>query len=220
MTTLTQDFPNFVAAWLTPDSVAMLRAAGITKVPHLTTFFAGPEQLKWLPPAPWRGVEQAQVVAVKEWPVNNRRFLIAELQCDWSHAINEHYRQAGGVESLPHLAHITLMKDVEPGAAAWFQQLVGQTLSFDRHGTEEACKDRVVGAPYTGIFEACAGDHPETDKYLREELALAGIAATVDIDNVPPGSVLRTILRKNSGEVKTCIRGHLHGWTLDRKSVV
>lgn len=133
--------PAYVAAWLREDSAAALRAAGVAKTVHLTTFFDGFGQLPSMEAYPWTGVKAAQVSAVVEWPVGDKIFVVAELDCTWSRDINQHYRAQGAREDLPHKAHITLEKNAAAGRAAQLQALVGQTLVFDRHGQESECKD-------------------------------------------------------------------------------
>lgn len=133
--------PNFVAAWLREDSAALLRAAGVTKTCHLTTFFDGFGQLSSMSPYPWTGVKTAKVSAVVEWVVGGLRLVVAELACGWSAEINAHYLEQGAREDLPHKVHITLEKDAAEGRADQLQSLVGQTLVFDRHGEESRCKD-------------------------------------------------------------------------------
>ncbi len=57
------------------------------------------------------------------------------------------------------------------------------------------------------FFPNKAGDHSDTDDVLRAELEKAGIE--VESHNW---------FRRSSGEVKTSIMGHLHGWVFKRAS--
>jgi hypothetical protein len=59
-------------------------------------------------------------------------------------------------------------------------------------------------------FPNKAGDHADTDAILRAELAAAGIPAAA----IP--SDLVEFMRERSGEVKTSVTGHLHGWKFER----
>lgn len=135
------DRDMYTAVWPSAATVQMLRDAGITKEKlHMTTFFDGYDQLKWLKPYPWVGPQSATIVKVTEWRApSGKRLLVAELQCpnDWSRDINRWYRQQGAREDLPHKPHMTLGKRVPEGTAAHFQGLVGKVVSFDRHGFEE-----------------------------------------------------------------------------------
>lgn len=54
-------------------------------------------------------------------------------------------------------------------------------------------------------FPNKAGDHTDTDEVLAEELEAAGIEV-----------VRMAWLREHSGEVKTSVRGSLHGWSFER----
>lgn len=129
--------PNYVAAWPDADSEAMLVAHGINRRVHLTTFFDGYGQMNSVTSFPWDGPKTARIAAVVEWDRPECRYLIAELEdCSWSQAINDHYHAQGVREDLPHKAHITLDKRVAPGTAEKYQSLVGQVITFDRHGGE------------------------------------------------------------------------------------
>lgn len=64
-------------------------------------------------------------------------------------------------------------------------------------------------------FPNKAGDHAETDDILRAELKAAGIQTYQEAEGQPP-EYLATILRSQSGEVKTSVMGTLHGWTFKR----
>lgn len=140
MTQLTPAFrykPNYVAAWPDAASEAMLQAHGVRRRVHLTTFFDGYGQMASVKPFPWDGAKQARIAAVVEWTVGDVVHLIAEMaDCSWSQAVNEHYRAQGVREDLPHRPHVTLDKRVARGTAAQFQALVGQVITFDRHGGE------------------------------------------------------------------------------------
>jgi hypothetical protein len=63
-------------------------------------------------------------------------------------------------------------------------------------------------------FPNKAGDHADTDGILRAELKAAGIPTLQD-EGVT-SDVMLEMLRKQSGEVKTSVRGYLHGWTFER----
>lgn len=133
----------YVAAWPDRASLDMLRSLGVEKDNlHLTTFFDGYDQLKWLEPFPWREGTRltATITHVIEWVVpSGKRLLIAGLGCEsnWSWYINFWYRSHGGRENLPHKPHLTLAKNVPEGVAAHFQRLVGCKIVFDRHGYED-----------------------------------------------------------------------------------
>lgn len=60
-----------------------------------------------------------------------------------------------------------------------------------------------------------AGDHPETDQILRDELKLAGIP-TIQEDAGRDEDFLADLIRSNCGEVKTSVEGVLTGWTFKR----
>lgn len=64
-------------------------------------------------------------------------------------------------------------------------------------------------------FPNKAGDHADTDGILRAELKAAGIL-TFQEDEGKGEEYLAEFLRKTSGEVKTSIRGTLHGWVFTR----
>jgi hypothetical protein len=64
-------------------------------------------------------------------------------------------------------------------------------------------------------FPNKAGDHADTDQILQAELTAAGIPSLADHDG-PLSPALVELLRRNSGEVKTSILGHLHGWRFER----
>lgn len=64
-----------------------------------------------------------------------------------------------------------------------------------------------------------AGDHPETDKALTAELHAAGIKTLQEMEGYAESAAAGTlarVLRQNSGEVKTSVRGLLYGWTFVR----
>ena len=64
-----------------------------------------------------------------------------------------------------------------------------------------------------------AGDHLETDKALTAELHAAGIKTLQEMEGYAESAAVGTlasVLRQNSGEVKTAVRGLLHGWTFVR----
>lgn len=63
-------------------------------------------------------------------------------------------------------------------------------------------------------FPNKAGDHADTDDILRAELKAAGIPTLQD-EGVT-SDVMLELLREQSGEVKTSVRGCLHGWTFER----
>lgn len=132
-----QYIPNYVAAWPDAATTAMLSKAGITKAVHLTTFFDGYGQLPHMPAYKWEGVKQATIVAIEEWRARGKlRLLVAVVapDHDWSKEINRHYRGYNAREDLPHVPHVTLMRDVPIGTAKGYQFLVGRMLTFDRHG--------------------------------------------------------------------------------------
>ncbi len=64
-------------------------------------------------------------------------------------------------------------------------------------------------------FPNKAGDHADTDDILRAELKAAGIP-TLQEDAGEPPEKWATLLRSQSGEVKTSIRGSLCGWKFER----
>lgn len=64
-------------------------------------------------------------------------------------------------------------------------------------------------------FPNRAGDHADTDDILRAELKAAGIQTIQEAEGKGP-EYLASILRETSGEVKTSVRGTLHGWTFER----
>lgn len=129
--------PNYVAAWPDAASEAMLKAHGVRRRVHLTTFFDGYGQMSSVEPFPWDGVKEARIAAVVEWTVGDVVHLIAEMaDCSWTQAINDHYRKQGVREDLPHKPHVTLDKRVAPGTAARYQPLVGEVIRFGRHGGE------------------------------------------------------------------------------------
>ena len=57
-----------------------------------------------------------------------------------------------------------------------------------------------------------AGDHADTDAILKA----AGIFNMLEHDNIAPDSVLVEHFRERSGEVKTSVKGLLHGWVFER----
>ena len=65
------------------------------------------------------------------------------------------------------------------------------------------------------MFPNKAGDHADTDEILRAELKAAGINDIREDAGVWSENIER-LLRAASGEVKTCVRGHLHGWEFVR----
>jgi hypothetical protein len=64
-------------------------------------------------------------------------------------------------------------------------------------------------------FPNKAGDHTDTDGILRAELKAAGIQTYQEAEGQPL-EYLASILRSQSGEVKTSVMGTLHGWTFKR----
>ena len=64
-------------------------------------------------------------------------------------------------------------------------------------------------------FPNKAGDHADTDDILRAELKAAGIPTVEEAQGKPEGHYA-SILRDVSGEVKTSVRGSMHGWTFKR----
>ena len=65
------------------------------------------------------------------------------------------------------------------------------------------------------VFPNRAGDHPGNDEILLEELRRAGIPTLEESCGKPQGTYA-DLIRNQSGEVKTGIEGHLHGWTFKR----
>lgn len=65
------------------------------------------------------------------------------------------------------------------------------------------------------MFLNRAGDHADTDDILRAELKAAGIQTMQEAEGKPP-EFMAELLRSTSGEVKTSVRGTLHGWTFER----
>lgn len=64
-------------------------------------------------------------------------------------------------------------------------------------------------------FPNKAGDHADTDDILRAELKAAGIFTLQELDGKDPDYMAETF-RRLSGEVKTSVIGHLHGWEFKR----
>ncbi len=64
-------------------------------------------------------------------------------------------------------------------------------------------------------FPNKAGDHADTDGILRDELKSAGIRTLQEVEGYDE-SCMADLLRETSGEVKTSVRGSLHGWTFER----
>ena len=129
---------NYCAAWLCKKSQDDLKAAGVEKTPHMTTFFDGYGQFTEMTKHPEiKGDRSATIKAVVEWPVGDKTYLIAELgECEWSDVINKSYLSQGLIQDLPHKPHITLKKNIEKGESSQFQNIVGLVLVFDRHGFE------------------------------------------------------------------------------------
>lgn len=67
----------------------------------------------------------------------------------------------------------------------------------------------------TNRFRNKAGDHADTDEILRAELKAAGIP-TMQTAEGKPDEFMAKLLRDLSGEVKTSVRGVLHGWEFER----
>lgn len=63
-------------------------------------------------------------------------------------------------------------------------------------------------------FPNKTGDHEDTDSILTQELTLAGIPTIQATDNT--SDAINRMLRRLSGEVKTCVIGVLHGWEFKR----
>lgn len=70
----------------------------------------------------------------------------------------------------------------------------------------------------TGSFPNRAGNHADTDDLLNAELKAAGIHNSLARDGYDTES-FREMLRETSGEVKTSVRGALHGWIFTRSWV-
>jgi hypothetical protein len=69
--------------------------------------------------------------------------------------------------------------------------------------------------PTSTRFPNKAGDHADTDDILRAELRAAGIPTLQEAEGAPNG-FMADLLRRSSGEVKTSVRGTLHGWKFER----
>lgn len=67
------------------------------------------------------------------------------------------------------------------------------------------------------MFPNRAGDKPDTDDILREELRAAGIPTLHETDESVASGRLDKHLRSVSGEVKTCVIGSLYGWSFTRQ---
>ncbi len=65
-------------------------------------------------------------------------------------------------------------------------------------------------------FPNKAGDHPDTDSILAEELHAAGIGVLGDEDGQELTPGIKALIRNGSGEVKTSTFGTLHGWEFRR----
>lgn len=66
------------------------------------------------------------------------------------------------------------------------------------------------------FFPNKAGDHADTDAILNAELKAAGIFNMLEHDGIASDSVLVKHFREGSGEVKTSVKGVLHGWVFER----
>lgn len=64
-------------------------------------------------------------------------------------------------------------------------------------------------------FPNKAGDHADTDEILTAELNAAGIQTLEQLEG-PLSDHIKMLFRKNSGEVKTSVIGHLLGWSFIR----
>ena len=64
-------------------------------------------------------------------------------------------------------------------------------------------------------FSNKAGDHADTDGILRAELKAAGIPTIQEAEGRDPDAFAE-LFRSTSGEVKTSVRGSLHGWKFER----
>lgn len=64
-------------------------------------------------------------------------------------------------------------------------------------------------------FPNKAGDYADTDDILRAELKAAGITTMQEQAGEPP-EYLADIMREESGEVKTSVKGYMHGWKFER----
>jgi len=63
-------------------------------------------------------------------------------------------------------------------------------------------------------FPNKAGDHADTDAILRLELKAAGIPTFQE--DAGYDETAFSFLRESSGEVKTSVRGTIHGWVFER----
>lgn len=139
---------SYLAAWPDRETEDRLKAAGLTRRVHLTTFFDGRNQLHQLTPYPWQGPQTAIVDEVVEWGSGSHSLLIAVMRdCSWSKAISDHFAAQGSVQDKPHRAHVTLDKRVPAGTAAKFQNLVGMLMRFDRHGDQSLSPGKFMATP-------------------------------------------------------------------------
>lgn len=64
-------------------------------------------------------------------------------------------------------------------------------------------------------FPNRTGDHPDNDTVQSAELRYAGILTLQEAEGQAP-EFMKELLLSTSGDVKTCIRGSLHGWMFER----
>ena len=64
-------------------------------------------------------------------------------------------------------------------------------------------------------FPNRSGDREDTDAVLSAELKEAGINNILEKDEASHPEI-KSLLRETSGEVKTSVRGSLHGWQFER----
>ena len=69
--------------------------------------------------------------------------------------------------------------------------------------------------PENKHFSNRAGSYPETDDILAAELRAAGIVCNLDMPDCQNDEI-KQLFRETSGEVKTSVRGTLHGWKFER----
>jgi hypothetical protein len=98
---------------------------------------------------------------------------------------------------------------------------MGAAPSADSGQPQQPEKDHLAApcapeiTPTSTRFPNKAGDHADTDDILRAELRAAGIPTLQEAEGAP-NEFMADLLRRSSGEVKTSVRGTLHGWKFER----
>lgn len=124
---------SYACAYLSKDSQLLFKSLGVLKELHMTTCFDSSATIKASDNIEM-GCQSAKIKDICHWNTRNGVYLVAELDCcSWSSKINQHFKNIGAKEDIPHKPHLTLMKSENKDLQNNLKDLVEKMIYFDRH---------------------------------------------------------------------------------------